>query len=553
MAARSKAGEACRSRAPRARPTREPAVPGARGAAPAPKPAAMMWAALVCGRVVDGMLVGIAGVGRGVFNGPMLVGRQEVQPERLATVLELMATGYRVLLAATSPRRLAMQFCFQASIAVLILAILVPPFEGSDEFNHFERADQISAGRLVATRYGGPRTSGGLVDAGTNRIDAIIGIIRFHPEKKVTRPMMEAANAFRWGERVPTTFANTASYAPFLYVPAAIGVRLGRALRFSVAQTLIVSRALGGLVCVLVASAAVALAGEAALFLFAALSLPMAIFQCQAVSQDGLMISLAALAMAFVSRMPASRQTAQRVWLAGLTVCLALLSIGRPAYASFCVVPLLLPWLSWRSRACSAVCAAVPVAAWMLLTLRVTFFNAEDFRGVDAGRQLAGLLHHPGLLWTLAKSVVNGAQGMEGLSFFKEAVGVLGWLDVVLPGWFYTFAGGVLAAALTATLARERPILPAWSQGGLFLAATGAVILVFLLEYLSWTPVGFPIVQGVQGRYFLPVMMFLPGMLPAIRRAWFVAACGPARLALLVFPAISISVTISSVVRRYYL
>ncbi len=462
-------------------------------------------------------------------------------------------TVYRMLLTATSPRSLAAQFWYQASIAVLILAILVPPFECSDEFNHFERADQISAGGLVATRYGGPRTSGGTVDAGINRVDAIIGVVRFHPERKVTRPMIDAAYAVQWGESLPTTFANTANYAPFLYVPAALGVRIGLALRLSVARTLIVSRILNGLACVSMAAAAVALAGEAAFFLFAALSLPMALFQFQAVSQDGPMISLAALAMALVSRISGAGRAARRWWLAGLTVCLALLALGRPTYAPFALVPFLLPRLSWRDRACCALCVIVPVAAWMLLTSRVTFFNAEDFRGVDAARQLAGLMRHPGLAWTLAESVVTGPQGMEGQSFYRETVGILGWLDVTLPGWFYVLAGAVLASAIIVILAREKPVVPPLSQAGFFLAGAGALSLVFVLEYLSWTPVGLAFVQGVQGRYFLPIIMFLPAMLPSLRNAAFARLCGPLRLALLGFPAVSVAVTVSSVVRRYYL
>ena len=490
----------------------------------------------------------------------------------------MIAAAYRMLLAATLPPRLAVQYCCQAAITVLILAVLVPPFEGSDEFNHFNRADEISAGGLVATRYGGPRTSGGVVDSGINRVDAIIGSVRFHPERKVTQPMMAAAHALQWGKRGPATFANTAIYAPVLYAPAVVGIWAGRGLGMSVTQTLVIARAANGLVCVAIAGAAIALAGEAATFLFVASSLPMSVFLFQAVSQDGLMVALAALATALVSRMHLADLRARRWYLAGLVGCLALLAMGRPAYLAFAVLPLLVEvedaskdffsgkkwqktsgWLSLFlpgmgfPRLCGLVGVILPVAAWTYLTARLTFFNAEDFRDVDPARQLAGLVADPARLWTLARSIAAGAQGMEGSSFYRETIGILGWLDVILPGWFYTFAGGALAAALVVSLARARPMLPAWSQGSLFLAASAAIALVFLLEYLSWTPVGWPIVQGVQGRYFLPVLMFLPAMLPAVRSVRFALLCGPVRVLILAFPAVSVVVTVSSVVRRYYL
>lgn len=78
-------------------------------------------------------------------------------------------------------------------------------------------------------------------------------------------------------------------------------------------------------------------------------------------------------------------------------------------------------------------------------------------------------------------------------------------------------------------------------------------MLTFLLEYLTWTPVGQAWVVGVQGRYFLPVAMFLPFMLPAMRNGLPAGNARLPRVALATFPIVSGVVTIVSVVRRYYL
>jgi hypothetical protein len=41
------------------------------------------------------------------------------------------------------------------------------------------------------------------------------------------------------------------------------------------------------------------------------------------------------------------------------------------------------------------------------------------------------------------------------------------------------------------------------------LCAAGSLALIALPLYLLWTPIGSPIVQGLQGRYFLPTLAFV--------------------------------------------
>jgi uncharacterized membrane protein len=447
---------------------------------------------------------------------------------------------------------LALVFGCQGLIAVLLLAMLVPPFENSDEFNHMNRADQIASGGVVATRYAGRQTSGGIVDTGINRIDAIISTIRFHPERKVSGEMMRDANIIPWGQRAPATFANTAIYAPFLYVPAVAGIWAGKVLHVSIARTLIIARTASGLASVALAASAIAAAGEAAPFLFVMLSLPMSLSLMASVSQDGLLLALAAGAVALTSQIMKPVHTRLEIFVL-LCLCLTLVGLARPAYVFFCVLPLLISQVPLRQRIIGVASSVLAIGLWSFLVAALTMINAVADRGVAPKAQLRGLIADPGRLWVLAKSVVAGAQGMEGSSFYREFVGILGWIDVVLPGWFYDVAGGVLAAAVLVSLPRSRPLLPAWAQGVMFAGGAAAVVCLFLLEYLTWTPVGFPIIQGIQGRYFLPIALFLPCMLPAFRLRILDAFCKPLRVSLLAFPTLSVAVSVSSVVRRYYL
>jgi uncharacterized membrane protein len=93
-----------------------------------------------------------------------------------------------------------------------------------------------------------------------------------------------------------------------------------------------------------------------------------------------------------------------------------------------------------------------------------------------------------------------------------------------------------------------------WTLAAILLS-TGAV---FGAMYLIWSPVGGPVVDGVQGRYFLPIAAFLPlvalgerpseGQASTVRRLqrW-------ANVLVLAFPLVSLLVVERAVVLRYYL
>ena len=454
----------------------------------------------------------------------------------------------RLVTIANCPRALAALFLTQASIAILLLAMLVPPFENSDEFNHYDRADQIASGALVATRYAGPTTSGGVVDRGIDRVDDIVGIVRFHPERKVTGDMLRRAGAIGWGDRASVTFANTAIYAPLLYLPGVLGIWIGKMSGSSIVHTLILSRAMMGISALVPAAVAIAMAGEAAPLLLVLLALPMSLSLFAAVSQDGPMLAAAALTVGLASR--GGRSGAA---LIGLCVCLGLLAIGRPAYAPFAILPLLLRDLPWRRRLLASILVMLPILFWSVLVASKIMINASPSRDIDVGMQLHGLLAHPGRVMTLARAALTTYQGMEGRSYFVEFVGMLGWIDVALPAWFYWLAGAILMLAMATAMVRLAAPIPLLAQGTLFAAALSAAMAIFLLEYLTWTPVGMPIIEGVQGRYFLPVALVLVLCLPALRRSSLRSLADPVRPLLACFPTLSIVVTISSVVHRYYL
>lgn len=451
---------------------------------------------------------------------------------------------------------LAIVYFLLGLTVVANLAVEVPPFQNPDEPTHFLRAEQLSRFVPIGRRLG-PRAAGGEADPGILRAFLPFGSIPFNGDHKVTRAMYADAATVGWGGgTVLTEFSNTAVYPPFLYAPSVVTIWAGKLFHIPVVQTLYLARAATGVTGVATGAAAVALAGAAAPWLFVLLSLPMSLAQMASPSQDGLMIPLAALVAALLfSGLGRAGPISSRRFLA-VCLCLALIGMARPPNAALVLLLLLPCGPPLRLRLAGAAAVVAAVAAWTGLagvTAAVAFradVTPEHFP--DPAAQLAGVLADPAaFVAALGETLRLWSRELIG-----QVIGRLGWLDVPLPHWLHILAyaalavGALLSARAGATLPRR--LLVAVASGTAILAA---VFGMFLIQYLMWTPVGAPSIEGVQGRYFLPPLMFAVGLavieLPLAGNYGRLLRAG-LTVALVLFPIVAFAATLRAIVGRYY-
>ncbi len=456
----------------------------------------------------------------------------------------------------TEARLLALAFLLYGLTAVGLLAVCIPPFQNPDELNHFRRAEQVANGRLLAMRFpvaaadGSPDvTAGGWADAAVEWAHAPFSALPFHPERRATAAMW--APGVKWhGPPMLAAFGNTAAYPPLFYVPAALGVLAGRATRASVVQTLVASRLLTGLVAVLIAAAGIAAAGAAAVWLFALLTLPMSLELLGACSQDALVLAAAAVAGTLALLLLRAPGEAVRARGLGLAAALILLAMARPPYALLGLVPLGLGGVARRRRLLLAAAPLAGAALWGGVSALTAYTNIGDRFGTDPGAQLLRLWHHPARVLGLAAQTL----AVNGGWYLEQFVGLLGYLDTKLPGPYHRAALVVLGLAALASMLRPREAgAGRWTRPLVAAAVLLAAAGTFFGIYVTWTAVGRPIVDGVQGRYFLPLALAGVAGLPALGAlplAW------PRRMlvaVIMLFPPVTLAVTMQAIVARYYL
>lgn len=412
------------------------------------------------------------------------------------------------------PRVLAGIFALYTLLFVGVVATEIPPFQNPDEATHFFRAEQLSRRRIMPQHLPNG-VAGAFVDSGVEAVAVPFLTLALHPERKATRALYDATAPVRWGGKLtPVAFPNTVIYPPTLYLPAVAGIWAGKALGLSVVHTLYVSRIANGLCATALATLAIALAGSAAPWLFAVLALPMSSALFSAISQDGTMIAATALAAALIARARFDPLSDRR--FAALCALLTAICMARPPYAPVACLLLLARWRSPARRAAALLLIASATLGWSVLMLHQAGLNVGGpGADVDPGRQAAALLANP------SKALAVATETWRDFTpdYVDEFVGRLANLDLYLPPFIHHLAWAALALAALYGLhrtVRDRSFHPA-AAAALAACVLASVTLVFLIQYLTYSSVGSPIVDGIQGRYFIAL-----ALLPVV------CACSPA-------------------------
>lgn len=436
----------------------------------------------------------------------------------------------------------------------LLLAWTTPPFQLADETTHFERADALTFGPAAFARSG-PDGDGymtatvhqAVIDA-EQRTDRL----KFHPEAKALRDDLGSGP-----DRLDGRTARIApgqAFNPLLYAPAGAAVAWGRHFGWTVLDTLRLARHLNLFASIGLGVVALSLAGGARLPIFALLMLPMSLALGAGVSQDGPILGLTALMVALVSRAMFEDRPLRRWESLAAALAAALVAVAKPPCVVLALLLLVVPADDRRLNTVAAGLALIAAVAWNAW-MTAAGWPPPPPPGLspDLHAQLKLLLGHPDRLPAIAAATFE----VHGEGYLRQMVGVLGWLDAPLPETFYPPAFAMLAAALLIPLSVG--VSGGWRMvraAAPLLAATGAA-LVFAALYLSWSAVGASVIEGVQGRYLLPLALMLPLAIEGPRPLLRGGLGGGLRMllsaAVLAFPLVSLVVTQQALISRYYM
>ncbi len=397
----------------------------------------------------------------------------------------------------------------------LLLCFLTAPFFTPDEPHHAARAISLAQGfetpHIEAAEAGAPIDTAALhvLDAAdTLRMAWEKQSPDFHnrhygPMAAQTLPDADWASGKQSGTHTFAPFPNTAAYPPTLYLPAIVAWAAAPHLHLTILGSLRLARVLSALTAVALGWLALRLCAANRLLLLPFLLLPSTLFLNASCSQDAVLLSIAALVPAILTRPLVERRLFTLPELLTVTLLLILCATARPPYLAMALL-LFLPALEHQTLFSRAYLpptfALIAVAAASALWRhRVQPYGLDIADEADTNLQLLYLRHHP---FAATAHLLTGT-GQAASDFFHRGLYVIGWNDL-LPPHLLT----ILLVIALLTLLLATPTIPLRSvTRTLLLAATAAPLLgISLAEYLIWTPPGHPTVYGIQPRYWLPLM-----------------------------------------------
>jgi hypothetical protein len=131
--------------------------------------------------------------------------------------------------------------------------------------------------------------------------------------------------------------------------------------------------------------------------------------------------------------------------------------------------------------------------------------------GIQPGAQVQFVLGH----LTAMPDLLGGTLDKDGTVLAQHLVGVLGWLSIMLPDWCYDYGWvAMILAAFACALDESGPRLA--TAGWRLLILVVCFLGVALALYVTWTPVGAPLIEGLQGRYFIPLLLLMSQAIPSL-------------------------------------
>lgn len=306
---------------------------------------------------------------------------------------------------------------------------------------------------------------------------------------------------------IPTV---TCSYNFILYLIPSIGFMIGRLLQVSIVFAYLLARLCNALFYIWIGYVCIKRIPFGKWLLFVFLLNPMILHLAASLSADNLVNCISFLTITHCLYIYKVERDIQWKDILLLGITFIILVLTKPNY-----LPLFgLLFLSYKKifkmdKKLWCIVISIPVLS-VCLYIMFAWITAQaaipgtPIENVDGGKQLSSIIHNP---IEFAKTILITIRAKGQFYIESMFLTPLSWLNLNINTiflWFYFII--VSIAVLTEDVqVKMKNISKFWIS-----MISGIMIFaIFLALYLTWTPVGSSIVEGIQGRYFLPIAFLL--------------------------------------------
>lgn len=400
------------------------------------------------------------------------------------------------------------QFLFLAIVLGSLFVILLPPGQSPDEITHFRRIYGISDGVLIPTKE--VNSVGAIGSSLPSNTDAINELQTLkHGVYTVVVDELDEKN----GELKDQAYTSAALYNPICYIPQVLAALVGKLFGMSIMGMAYLMSIFNFILwAVLIYYAIKVIPKFKSIVAFIAL-LPITLQEATSISPDAITIGLSVFMVAYILYLAYGKVSKlEKKHYVILALCALVIGFCKIVYLPLILLMIVIPKEKFITTKRKWVFLGIlfgVVAIINLIWLMVSSRYLVEYRdGVDSGAQLMGIIKNPLRYIVVMLSTVNVA----GQEWVGNILGVtFGSFTFNLPQLLFLIA---FTFAILLFAQRDEALklgkYDKWCFIGVFV-----IIFVLILTslYLQWTPQGASVVEGIQGRYFLPILLLLPVML----------------------------------------
>lgn len=387
----------------------------------------------------------------------------------------------------------------------LLFMILLPIGQIPDENTHYERIYAISEGYLISKSDSEGTGYAYMPDYVLNNFNN--GNIENFEYSNVTD------NLFKKYDKkiVKKTFPNTSLYSFVVYIPQTVGVLVGKILHLPQLLTVYLARLFNFIVYVLLIYYSIKLIPflKKAVMLIALL--PISLQEGISLAPDALTISLSLLLVSYILHLRYSNSSKlNNKHFVVLIVLSTICSLCKIVYIPIVLLSLLIPNDKFKSKRDKYFKVLFILLICIVLNIGWTLFASRYLTalnpGVNSKEQVRFILSHP---FEYIKIIFNTYKDSY-IGLIYQAFGISLGVFSVYTYKIYPILSGIILLIICIFNRFKNILLNKKEKIIYLLISFSIIILITTSLYVQWTPLKNSVVNGIQGRYFIPILIFAP-------------------------------------------
>ncbi len=379
-----------------------------------------------------------------------------------------------------------------------IYVLTIPVGRAPDESTHFYRVYEITQGHFVS----GTDEDG--VDRGSVMASNIFFVHEIAGRNTTYANTLEKLTFYEDNSEQIFIKNSASSYSFISYLPHIIGMKIGQILNLPVLVTAYIAKLFNCIACILLLYFSIKFIPFLKEIIFFIAFLPITMQGMASLSADGFIIATSIALISFVLYSTYTMKTTftKKHYALLLSLCL-ILSLSKIIYALICFFIFAIPKARFKNQKTKLIAifsiggiCLFALTFWFIISSTTTFTDAYNRNLIFNNPFHYGAM----LIYSLSYNFLLYIAGTFG--------GWLEWFNVSLS-WLYLFPS-ILIFAFLCKQARDTFCINKTIRYLSIFIFIAVFISTFTAMFVSWTSPGANIIDGVQGRYFLPILLFIP-------------------------------------------